>query len=227
MNVHLAVGCDAVGNESENGIGRFFSPTNLGRYRRLAGDRIDAIERNRILKLLAEEWGAFARGCRIPSASQIRSFPEGLASRKSGFKMTRGTNEALDRAQRSCLLERPPIVLTASDRDRLIALLRTASTMIDPEVARFLREELERADIVREEASPTAVVSIGSIVKFIDHKAMSIRQVKLVHPHEANDVDLVSVTGGLGSALIGLGPRPNYKLVPESNQTTDHSIRNK
>ena len=120
--------------------------------------------------------------------------------------MTRGTNEALDRAQRSYLLERPPIVLTASDSDRLIALLRTASTTIYPEVARFLREELERADIVREEASPTAVVSIGSIVKFIDHKAMSIRQVKLVHPHEANDVDLISVTGALGSALIGLGP---------------------
>ena len=86
MNVHLAVRCDAAGKESENGMGRFFSPTNLGRYRRLAGNKIDAIERNRILKLLAEEWGAFARGCRIPSASQIRSSPEGLASRSQDLK---------------------------------------------------------------------------------------------------------------------------------------------
>ncbi len=86
MNVHLAVRCDAARNESENGMGRFFSPTNLGRYRRLAGNKIDAIERNRILKLLAEEWGAFTSGCRIPSASQIRSFPEGLASRSQDLK---------------------------------------------------------------------------------------------------------------------------------------------
>jgi regulator of nucleoside diphosphate kinase len=69
-----------------------------------------------------------------------------------------------------------------------------------------LREELERADIVSGEISPIAVVWIGSTVKFIDHPAMNIRQVKLVLPDEANYVDLISVTGALGSALIGLGP---------------------
>ena len=77
---------------------------------------------------------------------------------------------------------------------------------MEPGVARFLREELERADIVCAEVSQTAVVSIGSSVKFIDHNATNIRQVKLVLPDEANDVDLISVTGALGSALIGLGP---------------------
>ena len=43
-------------------------------------------------------------------------------------------------------------------------------------------------------------------MKFIDHNEMCIRCVKLVYPHEANGVDLVSVTDGLASALIGLGP---------------------
>ncbi|HKS63286.1 MAG TPA: GreA/GreB family elongation factor [Xanthobacteraceae bacterium] len=115
-------------------------------------------------------------------------------------------NETVDPAQRSHLLRRPPIVLTNSDRDSLLALLRTAVTDMEPDVARFLREELERADIVSGEVSPTAVVSIGSAVKFIDHAAMKIRQVKLVLPDEANEVDLISVTAALGSALVGLGP---------------------
>jgi hypothetical protein len=96
--------------------------------------------------------------------------------------------------------------MTNSDRDTLLALLRTTVTKMEPGVARFLREEIERADIVNAEISPTAVVLIGSTVKFIDHAALNIRQVTLVLPDEANRVDLISVSGGLGSALIGLGP---------------------
>jgi regulator of nucleoside diphosphate kinase len=115
-------------------------------------------------------------------------------------------NEAADPARRNHLLQRPAIVMTNSDRDRLLVLLRTAGTDMEPGVARFLREELERAEFVSGEISPTAMVSIGSTVKFIDHAAMNIRQIKLVLPDEANDVDLISVTVALGSALIGLGP---------------------
>ena len=113
---------------------------------------------------------------------------------------------AIDLAHRNHLLQRPAIVLTNSDRDNLLALLRNAVTGIEPSVARFLREELERADIVNGEISPTALVLIGSTVKFIDHAAMKIRQVKLVLPAEVNDVGHISVTEALGSALVGLGP---------------------
>ena len=98
--------------------------------------------------------------------------------------------------------QRPPIVLAAADRDALLELLRTA----DSGGATFLREELERADIACGEVSTSAMMSIGSTVKFIDHKATSIKEVKLVLPYEANGIDLISVTGALGSALIGLGP---------------------
>jgi regulator of nucleoside diphosphate kinase len=120
--------------------------------------------------------------------------------------MTRETKERVDGPEYGRVLERPPIVLTASDRDRLSSLLLTSSRTIDPEAARFLREELARADLVCNDVSPSAMVSIGSTVKFVNPDATSIREVKLVHPNEANNVDLISVTGSLGSALIGLGP---------------------
>ena len=114
--------------------------------------------------------------------------------------------QAIDPTSGNHLRQRPPIVLTNSDRNSLLVLLRTAVNDIEPSIARFLSEEVERADIVSTEISPTAVVSIGSTVKFIDHAAMKIRQVKLVFPDEANDVGHISVTEALGSALVGLGP---------------------
>jgi hypothetical protein len=58
---------------SENGMGRFFSPTNLHRYRSLVDDKIDGGERTRVLELLADEWGAFTRECRTLSASSVGS----------------------------------------------------------------------------------------------------------------------------------------------------------
>jgi len=119
----------------------------------------------------------------------------------------RVANQATDPTRGNHLLrQRPPIVLTSSDRDSLVMLLRTAVNDIEPSVARFLSEEVERADIVSAKISPTAVVSIGSTVKFIDHAATKIRQVKLVLPDEANGVGHISVTEALGSALVGLGP---------------------
>ena len=118
----------------------------------------------------------------------------------------RVANQATDPTREDHLRQRPPIVLTNSDRDSLLMLLRTAVNDIEPSVARFLSEEVGRADIVSAEVSPTSVVSIGSTVKFIDHTATKIRQVKLVLPDEANDVSHISVTEALGSALVGLGP---------------------
>jgi transcription elongation GreA/GreB family factor len=47
------------------------------------------------------------------------------------------------------------------------------------------------------------LVSIGSTVTFVDYKAMNIKTVKLVLPHEANGIDRIFVSGALGSALMG------------------------
>jgi hypothetical protein len=71
MNVHLPG--DLPENTSENGMNRFFSPTNVARYRVLTCRTIDAAERSQILKVLASEWGAFTRECRASSAIRVRS----------------------------------------------------------------------------------------------------------------------------------------------------------
>ena len=76
MNVHLPVQYDASGKAQNKGMDRFFSSTNIDRYRSLAGGKIDAIERRRVLKALAHEWGAFTRGCRTPGATSLRPSPD-------------------------------------------------------------------------------------------------------------------------------------------------------
>ena len=102
---------------------------------------------------------------------------------------------------------RPPIVLTSEDRERLLSL-KDAAMKEAPEVARFLLEELERADIV----PPSAVIAsplvrMGSEVKFIDYATDRIEQVRLVYPEEADESrGWISVLTPIGSALLGLGP---------------------
>jgi transcription elongation GreA/GreB family factor len=82
--------------------------------------------------------------------------------------------------------QRPPIVLTTADRDKLFALIREVPASADPEVAEFLREEVERADIVTGDLRSTSVVRVGSDVKFIDHADQRIHRAKLVFPEEAS-----------------------------------------
>jgi regulator of nucleoside diphosphate kinase len=91
------------------------------------------------------------------------------------------------------------------DRNRISALIGTLSE-IEPEIARFLREEIDRAIIVCGDVATTSLVTMGSEVKFIDHDSVSIRQIKLVYPDEANGSSHISVLTAIGSALIGLGP---------------------
>ena len=79
---------------------------------------------------------------------------------------------------------RPPILLTEVDRLRLRALVDTA-TPDDPIVMRFLQEELGRAETVAEGVA--GVVTMGSMVKFDDHRSPSMRHCKLVYPDEAFD----------------------------------------
>ena len=81
--------------------------------------------------------------------------------------------------------ERPPIVLTALDRNRLLALLRTAVMTIDAGIARFLGEEIARADIAPNDLASNSVVRMGCEVKFIDHSAARIRCAELVFPEDA------------------------------------------
>jgi transcription elongation GreA/GreB family factor len=77
-------------------------------------------------------------------------------------------------------------------------LLSTAATAMGSLTARFLREEIERADIAPDNVAATSDVRMGSEVKFSDHGEGRIHRAKLVFPEEARDSRCIS--------LIGLGP---------------------
>jgi hypothetical protein len=50
---------------SDAGMGRFFSPTNVDRYRKLASGAVGDAERHQIMEELAEEMHSFKREARI------------------------------------------------------------------------------------------------------------------------------------------------------------------
>ena len=81
----------------------------------------------------------------------------------------------MNRAEESHSEQRPPIVLTTLDRERLFALLHSALTPVNLSIARFLREEIERAEIVPDNVASNSVVRMGCHVKFIDHDDERIR----------------------------------------------------
>lgn len=106
---------------------------------------------------------------------------------------------------------RPPIFLTEVNRLRLSALV-----VDDPIVARFLQEELVRAEIVtRDIPGP---VTVGSTVKFDDHRLPHMRTCKLVYPDEVTDVGSVSVLSLLGVALLGLSVGQSMTWDDETGQ---------
>jgi hypothetical protein len=61
--------------------------------------------------------------------------------------------------------QRPPIVLTTADRDKLLALIGELPASAHPGIAEFLRQEVERADIATVEIPSTLVVRMGSDVR--------------------------------------------------------------
>jgi regulator of nucleoside diphosphate kinase len=68
-----------------------------------------------------------------------------------------------------------------------------------------LRQELERAIVVSDEALPPDVVVVNSRVVYTDEKTGVRRMVTIAWPHEANDTEgRISVLAPVGSALLGL-----------------------
>jgi regulator of nucleoside diphosphate kinase len=96
----------------------------------------------------------------------------------------------------------PQIVLSRFDRDRLERLLDKIGPRLDLEA---LREEIERAEIVEPEAIPENVVTMNSVVRFVDQESGRESAVKLVFPGHADvESSRISVLAPVGSALLGL-----------------------
>ncbi|MGA7994686.1 MAG: GreA/GreB family elongation factor [Bradyrhizobium sp.] len=117
--------------------------------------------------------------------------------------------------ERSHPEQRPPIVLTAMDRETLVALLGNSLTIVDTEAACFLREEIERAEIAPDDVAPNSVVRLGCEVKFVDHADARIRRAQLVFPEEARCNHCISILSPIGSALIGLGPGQSIRWTEQ------------
>ena len=114
--------------------------------------------------------------------------------------------------------QRPPIMLTVSDRDRLFALLGAAPATVSTEVACFLREEIERADVVPDDIPANAIVRLGCDVRFVDLSGVRIQQAQLVLPEEAQSRHCISVLSPIGSALIGLGPGQSIRWADQGRE---------
>lgn len=101
---------------------------------------------------------------------------------------------------------RPPIILGATDAERLSALALQAEQSL-PLAAGLLLDELDRAEVRPDKLMPSNVVRIGSFVDFIDEAHDQPRTVQLVYPAEADiEAGRISVLTPVGAGLIGLSP---------------------
>lgn len=108
----------------------------------------------------------------------------------------------------------PRIVLSRFDHDRIERLLSKVGPRPDLDA---LREEIERAEIVEPAAVPRTLVTMNSVVRFIDVESGVESEIKLVFPgHADTETGRISVLAPVGSALLGLSegdaidwPMPN------------------
>ena len=110
------------------------------------------------------------------------------------------------------------LVISRQDHENLSALAHNLRT----NTGALLEEELARATVVDSKDIPNDVVSMGSIVSFIDETNNQTSTVVLLYPHEMNkesEYQKISVIAPVGAALIGLGvdhtiewPLPNGKV---------------
>lgn len=97
----------------------------------------------------------------------------------------------------------PEITLSVSDYARLQNVAAGAMSSA-PDIASFLLRELDRANIVPRDRTPSAV-KMGSLVRYRDDYSGRIRQVRVVYPADADPAaGLISVLTPVGAALIGL-----------------------
>ena len=100
------------------------------------------------------------------------------------------------------------IILSESDFGKLSALLKIARS----EHSEFLEQELDRAAIVPDHELPADVVTMNSLVRYLDIESGDEASALLVYPHEANvEKGWVSVLAPLGAALIGLRSGQNIR----------------
>ncbi len=98
----------------------------------------------------------------------------------------------------------PTIKVTEEDRERLAGLASAAMGRM-PDLAGYLSDELDRAQVVRAGQSALGFVRMGSEVAFRDDTTGKVQVVSLVYPGEADiGQGRISVLTPVGAALLGL-----------------------
>jgi regulator of nucleoside diphosphate kinase len=106
--------------------------------------------------------------------------------------------------QTRVIADAPALILSASDRDRLLDLATAAMGRI-PDVATLLLDEADRATVAPTSGQPHKAVGLYSYVEYHDSDNDAVERVQIVYPHEA-DISRwkISVLTLIGAGLIGL-----------------------
>lgn len=98
-----------------------------------------------------------------------------------------------------------------------LADLAISAAERSPEVSRLLLGEIERASVHERHTLPEDVVTMGSMVEFVDEASGADRTVELVYPKQADiATGRVSILTPVGAGLIGLRPGQSI-LWPDRN----------
>jgi len=118
----------------------------------------------------------------------------------------------------------PPIVITTDEARRLYALANSNMALF-PREAFFLVREMNRANVVPDNADLRGVVHMGSQVRYCDDKTGDVRDVVLVYPHQAQiALKRLSVLTSVGAALIGLSVGQTIEFQTPAYQTRSLTV---
>jgi regulator of nucleoside diphosphate kinase len=99
---------------------------------------------------------------------------------------------------------KPPIHISETDY-ALIASHAMRLEATAPEVASMLLDEIDRAEVYSRDELPRDVVTLGSLVTFVDESNGVQRRVQIVLPADANmERCSLSIHSQVGAGLIGL-----------------------
>ena len=130
----------------------------------------------------------------------------------------------MSRRKRKSETALPPIVITTDEARRLNALADSNMTLF-PREAFFLAREMNRANVVCDDADLRGVIHMGSQVRYCDDRTGEVRDVVLVYPHEAQiALKRLSVLTPVGAALIGLSVGQTIEFQTPAHQTRSLTI---
>jgi regulator of nucleoside diphosphate kinase len=99
---------------------------------------------------------------------------------------------------------KPPIHISETDY-ALIASQAMRMQATAPQVAEMLLDEIDRAEVHSRDELPSDVVTLGSVVTFVDESTGVRRRVQIVLPADADiERSSLSIVSQVGAGLIGL-----------------------